>query len=833
MPEQVEPKPICPYLGLSEDRNSRFSYPETAHFCFANAEKSAVPLDHQTSFCLSANYSTCARYDEQSPGLYPLRSPKLIREPSSKNFKFSLGWVVLWGLGGLLIGSLVMFIVFNYGGYSFPSDILASSINTATPISEISPTQTPLPTDSIVADPSTPQAVTFLAPPTPSATPPPGVRTYTLSPAVADVGWVASGQERGNNFGDSYLYAGLFEGQVYNSGFQFDLGSIPRGAPIYQASIRLVGLRDDRLAIHNDQRSEGVWMLRLLAPEIDENWRRLNYQALFNASALLTLDPILSHRDLALGKANEFELSSAQIEILETRIIENQDPKVSFRIDGPLVGSNNLFAWDTGYGSQSRGEKVVLTLNVGVAPPTPPPFEYVVVTSTPTPENAVTAAAIVAQITTDAARYGTATPLPPNLATATPIPNYLVIVPTATPANTATAQYLELLVTAQAQTTGTATPIPTNAVTATPVPTEMLQSARAPTSTATASPTLSSIVLITATPTPETIFEAATRSAVATAQTVNFGPPTPLPTHWLTPIVVTHTPTPANAATAQAQADLAMAMAATTGTPTPPPLNMVTATPTPVYETIPFLLAPTPDGPPTPTPEAVPSVLLGKVLFRSDREGPEAEFIYVYDVNTGELGRLTNDWPYRVARERNAYSANKVYRTYNKRLLWTNREVVRGNGETFREPTTEFAIHYYDYEYSVEQQVTFLGAGITWDPVWSPTSDQITFVSNSSGDDEIWIINRDGSNALQLTSGNEAYNAREIGKDGFIPELNGFPTWSPDGSKIVFWSNRTGNRQLWIMNADGSDQQLLMGWDNWTPYNDWDPVWVKYLDPAS
>jgi hypothetical protein len=23
-----------------------------------------------------------------------------------------------------------------------------------------------------------------------------------------------------------------------------------------------------------------------------------------------------------------------------------------------------------------------------------------------------------------------------------------------------------------------------------------------------------------------------------------------------------------------------------------------------------------------------------------------------------------------------------------------------------------------------------------------------------------------------------------------------------------------------------------MGWDNWTPYNDWGPVWVKYLDPA-
>jgi hypothetical protein len=819
-------------LGLSEDRNSRFSYPETVHFCFAHDEKNAVPLGHQSAFCLSLNYPTCPRYAEPSPGSAVPRPADLTGEASSKSFKFSLGWIILWGLAGLLIGSLVMLVIFNFGGYTFQQDIMASSINTATPTPEARPTNTSLATPSFLDDSSTPQAVAFLATPTPPATLLPGIQNYTLSPAEADVGWVSSGQERGNHFGDSYLYVGIFEGQVYNSSFQFDLSAIPRGAPLYQASIRLTGLRDDRLAIRNDQGSNGVWMLRLLAPEIDENWRRHSYQDIFNASALLTLSPILNDRDLAVGKVNEFELSAAQIQVLEARILETDDPKVSFRLDGPLVGSNNLFAWDTGYGSQSRGEKVVLSVSVGQPPATPPPYDYVVVTSTPTPENAVTAAAIVAQITSEAALFGTATPPPPNLATATPIPDYLVFVPTPTPENTATAQYLEVLATAQAQTTGTATPIPADAVTATPVPTGPPLPTATATPTTTPSPTLASFVLITDTPTPQTIFEAATRSALATAQTEQYGPPTPLPTHWMTPIVVTHTPTPANAATAQLLTQLATAIAATTGTPIPVPPNMVTATPTPVYEKLPLLFTPTPSGSPTPTPDAVPSVLVGKVLFRSDREGPETGFIYVFDPATGELGRLTNDWPYRVARERNAYSANKIYKTYNKQLLWTNVEVERKDGSSFQQPTTVFAIHFYDYEYNVEQQVSYFGSGFTWDPVWSPTSDQITFVSNSSGDDEIWVINRDGSNALQLTSDNQEYNAREIGKDTFIPEMNGYPTWSPDGSKIVFWSNRTGNRQLWIMNADGSDQQLLMGWDNWTPYNDWDPVWVKYADPA-
>jgi TolB protein len=36
-----------------------------------------------------------------------------------------------------------------------------------------------------------------------------------------------------------------------------------------------------------------------------------------------------------------------------------------------------------------------------------------------------------------------------------------------------------------------------------------------------------------------------------------------------------------------------------------------------------------------------------------------------------------------------------------------------------------------------------------------------------------------------------------------------YPAWSHDGSKIVFESDRTGLRQVWIMNADGSGQTQL------------------------
>src|SRR6185295_2447403 len=101
-------------------------------------------------------------------------------------------------------------------------------------------------------------------------TPVPGGRIYTLSAAAADIGWVASGEDRGNHFRDSFLYAGFFKGQIYQSAFQFDLSQLPRGAPIHYASIQLTGLRDDRLG------QDGLWMLRLLAPEIDQDWRGHN-----------------------------------------------------------------------------------------------------------------------------------------------------------------------------------------------------------------------------------------------------------------------------------------------------------------------------------------------------------------------------------------------------------------------------------------------------------------------------------------------------------------------------------------------------------------------------
>lgn len=74
----------------------------------------------------------------------------------------------------------------------------------------------------------------------------------------------------------------------------------------------------------------------------------------------------------------------------------------------------------------------------------------------------------------------------------------------------------------------------------------------------------------------------------------------------------------------------------------------------------------------------------------------------------------------------------------------------------------------------------------------SPLSNgQLVFSSNRSGQQEIYIANADGTGRTPL------------GAQGNSPE------WSPDASRIAFNSNRDGNNEIYVMNADGSGQTRL------------------------
>ena len=115
---------------------------------------------------------------------------------------------------------------------------------------------------------------------------------------------------------------------------------------------------------------------------------------------------------------------------------------------------------------------------------------------------------------------------------------------------------------------------------------------------------------------------------------------------------------------------------------------------------------------------------------------------------------------------------------------------------------------------------------------------KIAFVSDRDGNDEIYLMNADGSNAVNLT--NHPANDRHPswspdGKsiafaserhdnsfDIYLLEIetgrlsrlttqgsNTGPAWSPSGRRIAFVSDRFGDKDVMVMNADGSRQIQL------------------------
>ena len=76
-------------------------------------------------------------------------------------------------------------------------------------------------------------------------------------------------------------------------------------------------------------------------------------------------------------------------------------------------------------------------------------------------------------------------------------------------------------------------------------------------------------------------------------------------------------------------------------------------------------------------------------------------------------------------------------------------------------------------------------------PSWSPDGSKILFDADYDDDGfyEIYTMNLDGTEITRLT-----FNAAN----------DQFADWSPDGSQIAFSSDRNGNWDIFIMDADGS-----------------------------
>jgi len=112
-----------------------------------------------------------------------------------------------------------------------------------------------------------------------------------------------------------------------------------------------------------------------------------------------------------------------------------------------------------------------------------------------------------------------------------------------------------------------------------------------------------------------------------------------------------------------------------------------------------------------------------------------------------------------------------------------------------------------------------LESGETWpliedpnahSPVYSPDGSRIALTYRQDEHWEIQVMNADGSNRTRLTETSyQSFAEQILNGEGPYAYNNASPTWSPDGTEIAFVTDRTGRWEIWVMNADGSNQRPM------------------------
>jgi dipeptidyl aminopeptidase/acylaminoacyl peptidase len=100
-------------------------------------------------------------------------------------------------------------------------------------------------------------------------------------------------------------------------------------------------------------------------------------------------------------------------------------------------------------------------------------------------------------------------------------------------------------------------------------------------------------------------------------------------------------------------------------------------------------------------------------------------------------------------------------------------------------------------------------------PQYSPDGSRIVFASDRSGPTEIWMCNNDGSDPVPLTS---------------LGSKSGSPRWFPDGRRIVFDSFKEGANQIYVMEiATLLPRRLTNGQtDSGEPNTSHDGKWIYF-----
>lgn len=160
------------------------------------------------------------------------------------------------------------------------------------------------------------------------------------------------------------------------------------------------------------------------------------------------------------------------------------------------------------------------------------------------------------------------------------------------------------------------------------------------------------------------------------------------------------------------------------------------------------------------------------IAFASNRSGYWD--LYLLDISSGGITRLTDSLAYEGAPAWSPDNQWLVYEAYKNDNLELQIQSVVTPSESI----------------SLTNSTT-----ADFSPAWSPGGRQIAFVSNQSGEDEVWLADLDKSEDQRFLN----ISQNPSGKDTH-------PSWSPDGKSLVWVSEQDGIRNLLLQNftSDGA-----------------------------